>query len=616
MVGIILAAGMGQRLGKLTESTTKGQLSFGNNSLIIRLLEQIKRTEVFEEVIIVVGYQKENLIDHINGSFQGLKVSFVANDIFDETNNIYSLYLAKHFLTASDCVIFESDLVLDEDIIKRFVSSDHQNSVMLAKYESWMDGTVVELGKNDKILKFISGKALEFERQSDYYKTVNVYKFSKDFSKNHYVPFLEAYITSFGKNSYYEEVLKIISFLEHTDLNGYILDSRESWYEIDDQHDLFNAEAVFGDPEERLDNLMSRYGGYWRFPEVVDFCYLVNPYYPGNQLIEELKGNFEELLRQYPSGHLVQSLLAARNFGVEKSNVIVGNGGTELIKAYAETIRSENSKKRIGIILPTFEEYWRQFDNEYFEIVPLKTEEPFNYNLEDILDFMSNIDTLILINPDNPSGNTLTNVELIKILDKSTQLNVSILVDESFIDFADDNSYFTLIEDKILGEYKNLHVLKSISKSYGVPGLRLGVLFSGNTNTLQDIREKLSIWNINSFAEFYLDVAYKYRKDYSESRLLISEARYDFMEMLKEVPWIKVFPSQANYVLCKLLTDNFNSRELTKILLSEHNILIKDCAPKLGFEGKSYVRIAVRDRSDNSKLVAALKMISKGILIG
>ena len=609
MKGIILAAGMGNRLGKLTENATKGQVAFGGVSLIVRLLCQIREAGVFDEVIIVAGYQKSNLMDHISTSFQGLKVTYLENPIYDSTNNIYSLYLAKHILEENDCVIFESDLVLDDEVVKKFVISGHTNSVMLAKYESWMDGTVVELGKENQILKFIPGKALTYEKTDSYYKTVNVYKFSKGFSVRHYIPFLEAYIKSFGTNCYYEEVLKIISFLEHTDLKGYVLDPQELWYEIDDEHDLYNAEAVLGDEKSKLSNISSRYGGYWRFPDLLDFCYLVNPYYPDDRLIEELKGNFEDLLRQYPSGHKIQSLLAARNFGVDKDKIVVGNGGTELIKAFADTFKGEVIKQKVGIILPTFEEYWRQFNNDDFEIVSLNTKAPFNYGLSDILDFMNTVDILILVNPDNPSGNTLNMNDMIKILDYSLELNLTILVDESFMDFADREVYFTLIADESLNKYRNMFVLKSISKSYGVPGLRLGILSSGNTDALGEIKEYLSIWNINSFAEYYLDISYKYQNEYNKSRLYISKARNLFIKNLEQFSWMKVYPSQANYVLCELLTDKFNSNRLTQLLLNEYNILIKDCSLKLGFEGKSFIRIAVRDEYDNSMLIKALSEI-------
>jgi len=222
---------------------------------------------------------------------------------------------------------------------------------------------------------------------------------------------------------------------------------------------------------------------------------------------------------------------------------------------------------------------------------------------------MNTVDILILVNPDNPSGNTLNMNDMIKILDYSLELNLTILVDESFMDFADREVYFTLIADESLNKYRNMFVLKSISKSYGVPGLRLGILSSGNTDALGEIKEYLSIWNINSFAEYYLDISYKYQNEYNKSRLYISKARNLFIKNLEQFSWMKVYPSQANYVLCELLTDKFNSNRLTQLLLNEYNILIKDCSLKLGFEGKSFIRIAVRDEYDNSMLIKALSEI-------
>lgn len=590
----------------MTQENTKGQVNVASNSLIKRLCEQIDSTGSFSEIVIVVGHKKENLINHVNEFTGHLNITFVSNDIYDKTNNIYSLYLVKERLISSDCVIFESDLILKDGIINRFVSSSAENTVMLARYESWMDGTVVELAEDYKIVKFIPGNSLDYLLKHRYFKTVNVYKFSHEFSKKHYVPFLEAYINSFGANSYYEEVLKVISFLEHTNLIGHVLTDEEFWYEIDDQHDLLNAESIFATGENKYDQIMSRYGGYWRFPSLVDFCYLVNPYYPNKRLVQELQASFDSLLREYPSGHGVQRLMAARNFGVSKENVVVGNGGTELITSFAKSLKLKGARKRVGIILPTFEEYWRQFDNEGFQIIPYHTKNPFEYTLDELLPFLDNIDILILINPDNPSGNTLGSDDVFELIEKAADSNVDILVDESFMDFADEVNYFTLIDDNLLSTHKNLFVLKSISKSYGVPGLRLGVLFSSNEVVLNKVMNNLSIWNINSFAEKYLDISFKYRKIYSDSRLLIADSRNTLLEMLSKVKFLRPFPSQANYLLCEVDTNYINSRELVVKLLDDHNLLIKDCSTKRGFEGQSFVRIAVRSEKDNKKLMRAL----------
>lgn len=148
-------------------------------------------------------------------------------------------------------------------------------------------------------------------------------------------------------------------------------------------------------------------------------------------------------------------------------------------------------------------------------------------------------------------------------------------------------------------------VVKSISKSYGVPGLRLGIIASGDKALIELVKKDVAIWNINSFAEFYMQIFNKYECEYRHACRLFLEERERFFNCLKAIPYLRVIPSQANYFLCEVT--GTGSRNLTESLLQKHNILIKDCSTKKGFDGKNYIRIAIRDRHDNDRLVAALK---------
>ena len=149
--------------------------------------------------------------------------------------------------------------------------------------------------------------------------------------------------------------------------------------------------------------------------------------------------------------------------------------------------------------------------------------------------------------------------------------------------------------------------MKSISKSYGVPGIRLGILASGDTELIAKLKKEVAIWNINSFGEFYMQIYEKYHKDYLKGCEDFRRERVLFMEELKQIPFLRVIPSQANYFMCELITDKFTSRELAIRLFADFNILIKDCSSKAAFCGRSYIRLAVRNRKDNHYLVEALK---------
>ena len=602
MQAIILAAGMGRRLGELTNDNTKCMLQVNGVRLIDRILDSIYETGI-RRVVLVVGYKAENVKELIGNEYRGMEIIYVENSVYDKTNNIYSLFLAREYLTADDTILLESDLIFESRILTKIINDPYPTLALVDKYESWMDGTVVTLDDQSNIVEFLSKDKFKYSDIERYYKTVNIYKFSKDFSETHYVPFLEAYCHALGNNEYYEQVLKVITLLDESPLKALPL-SGEKWYEIDDIQDLDIASSMFAPTdEERYNAIASRYGGYWRYPHMLDFCYLVNPYFPPQQMVDELKASFDILLREYPSGMRVNSLLAGKYFGVKQEFIAVGNGAAELIKAFIE-----RHTDRIGVIYPTFEEYPNRSDKERI-VSYLPTNASMQYDAEDIMDYFGDkeIGTLLLINPDNPSGNYIPYADLLRLIAWTKQRGINFIVDESFVDFVDTEGEFSLLYNDVLESNKHLYVVKSISKSYGVPGLRLGVLASGDTETIARLKKEVAIWNINSFGEFYMQIYEKYHKDYLKACQLFREERKLFFEELQQIPYLRVIPSQANYFLCELMTDKFSSKELAVRLLTDHDILIKDCSGKSAFSRGSYIRLAVRDRKDNHKLTEALK---------
>ena len=371
------------------------------------------------------------------------------------------------------------------------------------------------------------------------------------------------------------------------------------WYEIDDVQDLDIATSMFApNNDQKVLLLQNRYGGYWRYPQLIDFCYLVNPYFPPQKLVDEIKASFEKLLTQYPSGMSVNSLLAAKNFEVHAENVVVGNGAAELIKALLEKFQGKT-----GFIRPTFEEYPNRYDGED-SIFFVPQNYSYTYSAKDVIEFFDDkkIDNLIIVNPDNPTGNYIDKNGLLKLVEWSKKKNIKLVIDESFVDFSDQNDS-TLIELDILLQNPHLFVMKSISKSYGVPGLRLGILVSGDVEAIREIKNNVSIWNINSFAEFYLQIAEKYKKDYVLALKLFKEERSRFITELQKINFLRVIPTQANYVMVEL-SDKITAKEFTKKLLIKHNIFVKDLTKKIG---EKYVRIAIRNKEDNDKLITALK---------
>ena len=609
MQALMLAAGMGKRLGRYTKNATKCMVPVNGKTLIEYAIEALVKNGI-KKMVIVVGYKSDVLIDFIHSKFNaqnlnGMEIEFIENKVYDKTNNIYSLYMARDALCKDDTILLESDLIFKPEIITKLIESKEPNLAVVSHFESWMDGTCTLLDEENNITGILDKAHFNWFETEDYYKTVNIYKFSKEFSKSYYVPFLEAYQKAFGKNEYYEQVLKVLSFLSSSTLKGLPVPG-DDWYEIDDPADLAIAETRFSKGKDKLKLLQKSYGGYWRFPQLKDYCYLVNPYFPPQKMVDELQASFKTLLTQYPSGAAQMSLLAGKIFNLLPEHIVVGNGAAELISSLGEKLTG-----KVAVPYPTFNEYPERFTN--CQIVPIHTNpKDFSYTTANILETVikENVNAVLLINPDNPSGNFLNKKDVTALLKELKARDVKLIFDESFIDFAEKEIRYTLLNEEILNEFDNLIVVKSISKSYGVPGLRLGVLASCNTDYINMIKKTNAIWNINSFGEYYLQIYEKYSKTYAAACDSIAEERARFTKELSKIKNLHVFPSQANFILCRLDGEN-RSDKLAVTLMEKCNIFIKDLTGKKCFDEPKYIRLAIRDANDNNVLIEALKAFVK-----
>ncbi len=602
MQALMLAAGMGKRLGKYTNNNTKCMLPVAGKTLLERAADAVREAGI-KKLILVTGFGEENLIKFAKETIKDLELIFVSNPDYYKTNNIYSLYLAKDYLCADDTILLESDLIYEKGLIKRMVEDERRDLAAVALYEPWMDGTVTTIDENGSINDFIEKKDFDFSKTDKYYKTVNIYKLSKEFSKTKYVNFLESYIKAYGTNQYYELVLKAIIHFSDTSLNAFILKDSDKWYEIDDGQDLDIATAMFSEGREKLECFKKRFGGYWRFPRLSDYCYLVNPYFPDKQFMDKMKYSFDELVRQYPSALFVENLAASRIFAADEEEIIVGNGAAELINSLKSVI-----KGKLALTVPTFNEYVRCFPDCEIVSVNMK-EKDYTYDKDIFLSALDKSDNLVIINPDNPSGSFLKKDDVLEILEKAEACGKFVIFDESFIDFAEADKKYSLIDSEVLQKYKKLIVIKSISKSYGVPGLRLGILASGDKDVLSSVKRAMPVWNINSVAECFLQNIMVYLKKYTASCEKLADERTRFIKALEDTGlFTKVYPSEANFIMCRL-GDKITSTDLTEKLLCGSNIFIKDLSDKNGFDGESFIRLAVKDTEENNRLIDALKEI-------
>lgn len=602
MQSIILAAGLGSRLGELTKECTKCMVKINGITLIERMLRQLDRYGM-DRIIIVTGYKGDILKDYVQNLRINTPVVFVDNSDYRHTNNIYSLWLTREFLEEMDSLVLESDMIFEDRVIEKMLAIDNGCGTFVARPRPWMDGSIVKLDKDNNIVYFVDDEEVKRIDPSYYHKIVSIYKFKKRYVSEKYMTYLNEYVKKNKDNNLYESLLKVIDLDVEKKIPAEILDE-EQWYEINDIQDMDIAESMFADGNEKVRKYLQRYGGYWRYPAMRDFCYLVNPYFPNERFMNEMKSNFDVLVREYPSGMAVNSLLAGHFFGVRTENICVGNGTAELIKSLMENISGN-----IGMVYPTFEEYPHR--KKDVEVIPYYVvDKDFDYSVDDIMSYYEgkDISAIVLVNPDNPSGHFISKKDILRLEDWCRSKGRKLIVDESFIDFVEDDEWHTLLDMEVLLNQPSLIVLKSISKSFGVAGLRLGVIATADTDLIAFMKKDVAIWNINSFAEYYLQIIEKYRDDYYEAMEKFKEVRRRYLDKLSKIKGFKVYPSQANYVMCHI-ENSVTSTELADILLNRYNVLIKNLASKEGLNKGNYVRLSVKSDEENDYIVNALMEI-------
>ena len=321
-------------------------------------------------------------------------------------------------------------------------------------------------------------------------------------------------------------------------------------------------------------------------------------YFPTNTIIAKIKNNLTKLLFNYGSKQVILNEKLSDFLQYKKENLNILNGATQIYPILRDIL----GEKKVLLPSPTFGEYPRIFKHflsyadrvgvDYKEI-ELKSEE---------------CEIIVFVNPNNPTGGIIATEWIYNFAAK--HYKKSIIIDESFIDFSDQQSIIELLEKKPLD---NVIVIKSLSKPLGVPGLRLGYAYSSNQEFNNYLSLKIPIWHTNSIAEYLLEFLPKYQDTIDESYEKTKKDRADFSIKLKDASHIEhVYPSAANFILIKLKKE-YSAKRLADVLLSNYNIYIKDTSEKFA-DGSSYIRLAVRLPEENIFLINAMKEIQEMIL--
>ncbi len=305
----------------------------------------------------------------------------------------------------------------------------------------------------------------------------------------------------------------------------------------------------------------------------------------------------------YPVAQEVLAGLVGDLIGQPAERIAVGNGAAELIK-----IVSGQLAGRLITPVPSFNEYVNAAPEGH--VVEFALEAP-SFQL-DVDKFAAeaigcNADFAVVVTPNNPTSLLVPKVDLLRLLGALAGHDCTLIVDESFIDFADEGSRESLEAD--VAAHQNLAILKSMSKAYGICGLRIGYLLTANEALLRRVREGLPIWNVNGFAEAFLRLAPRYRQEFAASCDQVRADRDGLYEDLRGIPGLLVYQPEANFIFCRLPDDAPSGPEVARRLFVEDNIYIKHCQDKTMPDSSRYIRIASRTRRENQVMADALRRV-------
>ena len=597
---IILAAGIGSRLCPFTEHTPKCLAPINGVPILINMLTHLSNVGV-EETVIVVGYLKEKLYDMVGESFNGMKITYIESDRYATTNNIYSLWLAREHLT-EDVILMESDVFFERMLLDHMFANGNKNVAAVARHQPWMSGTVVSLDEEGNVQALLEtrhqGPQFDYSRV---FKTLNIYLLRSDFLRYQFVPRLEAFINAGDVNQYYEAIFHTTAYNRQHRMAALLCDDVR-WFEIDDENDRLMAEYIFASPEERYEVVAREYGSYWRYG-FTDHTYLYNLYFPPDGVFDHMRNHVRDLVENYPVGQDALAGLVGIVIDQPAQRIVVGNGASELIK-----IISGHLCNQLIIPEPSFNEYANAAPDG--KIIGFVLKPPlFQLDVDEFAAeaLRCRADVAVVVSPNNPTSLLVPKADLLRLAGKLAIQNCLLIVDESFIDFVEGQEQWTLEND--VAEYGNLAVLKSMSKAYGICGLRLGYLLTANQGLATAVRNKVPIWNINGFAEDFLRLLPRYRQDFIESCRKVRSDRDDLYRSLASILGVTAYKPDANFVFCRLPDEAMSGPEVTRRLFMEHDIYIKHCAGKPLPESDRYLRIASRTKPENHKLVEALRSI-------
>ncbi len=337
--------------------------------------------------------------------------------------------------------------------------------------------------------------------------------------------------------------------------------------------------------------------------QIIDFSISTNPLGAPEKAVESIRQHLN-LIPHYPDPNpewLLEAL--AKSAGVAPKNVVVGNGSTELIYLFSEVFLESGYQAVIPV--PTFNEYKAAIERFGGNMLFIKCDSTNNFRLklEDLEKVISKKTRIIfLCNPNSPTGWLYEKGDILRIIQLAAEKNVFVFVDEDYIDFVDDGKRYSMAD--YVNDYANLFVLRSLTKFFGLGGVRIGFGI-GCPEIVRILKRVIMPWSVNSLAMFAAAEAVKDTDFIKRSRLLISKSKLQMLEMLKTIPWLKIYPSETNFLLIEIIRKDLTSTQLAESL-AKKGILIRDCKDFDGLNNR-FFRVTVRKPEENRKLIEQIK---------
>jgi histidinol-phosphate/aromatic aminotransferase/cobyric acid decarboxylase-like protein/choline kinase len=590
MKAIVLAAGVGCRMLPLTERTHKSLLPVDDTAILGRIVDGLLGIDV-RDILVVTGYLAEQVRAFLGERYPEVPFRFVHNERYRETNNIVSLAMAlEQSVLDSDVVLIECDVLFDPAILRRLTANERGNIALVDRYRPGMDGTVVSIDNGIVTQVYpphLQGEDFDYR---DKFKTINIYRFDRDFCRARLQPLLSCYAHVIDSGCYYELVLGMLINMQRETVRAEIVNGSQ-WAEVDDPNDLASARFVF-EPKSRAGILDRNLGGHWNF-DFLDFCFMRNMYFPTDAMMAAMRRALPALVRSYGTAQQVLNEKLAYALRCRAERVVCLHGCAQIFPLLPELLEA----KRVLLPDPTFGEFPRWFpDHEAYQDGP-------GIDGDALAARAGDFDLVVVVNPNNPTGATLSTEWLHALI--AGHPRTTFVVDESFIDFAGQESLLRRLERAPLA---NALVVASMSKSLGVPGLRLGYAYASDARMVERLHARIPIWNLGSPAEFFLELLLKFQPELAASFARTARDRADFAARLEHTPGVaKVWPSGGNFLLVRLAgEDPGRAQRTVEQLLAQHSIYVKNATAKFHFSAP-YLRVAVRRPAENLRLVEALE---------